>query len=198
MFYEPSKRDHGLPHDPFKALVAPRPIGWIGSYGDERVSNLAPYSFFNALCSNPPIVCFSSELYKDSVANIDKSGAFSCNLSVWDLKDQMNTSSAHVAAHVNEFDLAKLTEKACKLVDAPYVAEAPAVLECVHLETKNLIDRKGNKTDNFVVFGEVVGVHIAERVIRDGLVDARLLRPLARMGYMDYVVADDPFQMGRP
>lgn len=198
MFYEPMKRNHGLPHDPFKALVAPRPIGWIGSYAADRVPNLAPYSFFNALGSNPPIVCFSSEQIKDSVTNVDSTGAFSCNIVTWDLKDKMNVSSSPVEAQVNEFEFSGLSEKKCDLVDAPCVAEAPVVMECVHLETKNLTDRHGNPTPSFVVFGEVVGIHIDESVIRDGLVDASLLRPVARMGYHDYSVADQPFQMIRP
>jgi len=198
MFYEPAKANHGLPHDPFKAIIAPRPIGWIGSFGRDRQANLAPYSFFNAVSSNPPIVCFSSLEYKDSVANIDETGAFSCNLAVWDLKDAMNASSAGVARGVNEFELAKLTQQQCKLVDAPMVAETPIAMEYVHLETKRLVDRDGNKTDCYLVFGEIIGIHIDERVIRDGLVDPRLLRPIARMGYMDYVLADQPFTMGRP
>lgn len=198
MFYEPAKANHGLPHDPFKALVVPRPIGWIGSYGGEGQSNLAPYSFFNAIASNPPIICFSSLGYKDSVANIDETGAFSYNMAVWDLKDAMNASSAGVARDVNEFELAKLTEKKCDLVDAPYVVEAPVKMECVHLETKRIIDRHGKETECYLVFGEVVGIHIDECVIRDGLVDPRLLRPIARMGYMDYSLADNPFTLGRP
>lgn len=198
MFYEPAKRNHGLAHDPFKGVIVPRPIGWIGSYSAGRVSNLAPYSFFNAVSSEPAIVCFGSNGYKDSVSNIDATGAFSCNLAVWELKDAMNASSATVESAVNEFELAKLTEKKCELVDAPKVAESPVVMECVHLETKQLSDRHGKKSENYVVFGEVVGIHIDERVLRDGLVDPRLLRPLARMGYMDYVVADQPFAMDRP
>lgn len=198
MFYEPSKANHGLPHDPFKALVAPRPIGWIGSYDEDKSPNLAPYSFFNAVSASPPIICFASQGYKDSVENIDQTGAFSHNLAVWDLKDAMNASSAGVARDVNEFDLAKLSEKQCELVDAPYVAESPAIMECVHLETKRVNDRHGNQTECYLVFGEVVGVRIDERVIVDGLVDPRLLRPIARMGYMDYSLGDDPFILGRP
>lgn len=198
MFYEPDKQNHGLPHDPLKALVTPRPIGWIGSYDKHGTSNLAPYSFFNLVSSTPPIVCFSSDTLKDSVANIEEAGAFSCNIVGYNLKDAMNASSAMVARDVNEFNLAKLRESRCDLVNAPYVADAPAVLECVHLETKTLVDRHGNKTANFLVLGEVVGIRIEERVISNGLVDARLLRPLARMGYMDYTVGDEPFQMVRP
>lgn len=198
MFYEPSKSNHGLPHDPFKALIVPRPIGWIGSYSADGHSNLAPYSFFNAVSSSPPIICFSSQNYKDSVANIDQTGAFSHNVTTWDLQDAMNASSAGVASDVNEFELAKLTEKKCELVDAPYVGEAPVVMECVHLETKKLTDRHGNPTDCYLVFGEVVGIRIDESVIRDGMVDPRLLRPIARMGYMDYSLEDNPFMLKRP
>lgn len=198
MFYEPEKANHGLPHDPFKALIVPRPIGWIGSYDGDGQANLAPYSFFNAVSSNPHIICFSSQGYKDSVANIDACGAFSHNLAAWDLRDEMNVSSKGVARDVNEFELARLSEKKCERVNAPYVAEAPAVMECVHLETKRLSDQYGSQTDCYLVFGEVVGVRIDERVIRDGEIDPRLMRPIARMGYMDYVRADEPFTLGRP
>ena len=110
----------------------------------------------------------------------------------------MNTTSKGVASDVNEFDLAGLSEKKCELVDAPYVAEAPAVMECVHLETKRLMDRHGNPTDCYLVFGEVIGIRIDETVIRDGKVDPRLLRPIARMGYMDYSLGDNPFRLSRP
>lgn len=198
MFYEPAKGNHGLPNDPFKALVTPRPIGWIGTYGPTGIPNLAPYSYFNAVSSIPPIVCFSSDGYKDSVTNVDHTGAFSCSVAIYELKDAMNATSAAVPHDVNEFELAGLTEKRCRLVNAPSVAESPVVLECRHLETRNLVDIDGNKTTSFVVFGQVVGIHIDERVIRDGKVDPRLLRPLARMGYMDYLVGDQPFTLNRP
>lgn len=198
MFYEPEKRNHGLPHDPFKAIVAPRPIGWIGSYGKDGNSNLAPYSFFNAIGSAPPFVCFSSDGYKDSVANIDETGAFSCNIVSFELKDHMNKSSQSVDRSVNEFELAGLSEEKCRLVNAPFAGEAPVVLECVHLETKNIKDRHGNPSVSHLVIGEVVGIYIDESVLVDGILDVRLLRPVARMGYRDYAVADQPFEMTRP
>ena len=132
MFYDAVARTHGLKHDPFKALVSPRPIGWIGSKSPEGVLNLAPYSFFNAFSSYPYIVGFGSEGYKHSIANIEATGAFSCSMAVWDLRDQMNISSGAVAADVDEFKLAGLTPVQCEMVDAPRVGEAPAA-RSVHI-----------------------------------------------------------------
>ncbi|MEP1442853.1 MAG: flavin reductase family protein [Hyphomicrobiales bacterium] len=198
MFYEPRKGNHGLPRDPFKSLVAPRPIGWIGSFAGDRTPNLAPYSFFNMVSGNPPIVYFSSEGRKDSINNVDETRAFSCNMVGEALTHQMNQSSAGVSSDINEFDLASLTQKTCSMVDAPYVAEAYAVLECVHLETKPMIDQFGEPTGAIMVLGEVVGVHISDDALTDGFFDSTIVKPLARMGYMEYSVADKPFSLDRP
>ena len=198
MFYEPRKRNHGLPRDPFKSLVAPRPIGWIGSFAGDGTANLAPYSFFNMVSGNPPIVYFSSEGPKDSVNNVDETGAFSCNLVGEALTHQMNQSSAGVSSDINEFDLAGLTQKTCSMVAAPYVEEAYAVLECVHLETKRMMDQFGELTGAIMVLGEVVGVHIRDDALTDGFFDSTIVKPLARMGYMEYTVADKPFSLDRP
>ncbi|MCB0535707.1 MAG: flavin reductase family protein, partial [Saprospiraceae bacterium] len=145
MFYDAVARTHGLKHDPFKALVAPRPIGWIGSKSATGVLNLAPYSFFNAFSSYPHIVGFSSEGYKDSISNIEATGAFSCSLAVWDLREQMNVSSASVEADVDEFELAGLTPVQCEMVDAPRVGEAPAALECKYLKTVDFVTTDGRE-----------------------------------------------------
>ena len=198
MFYEPRKGNHGLPRDPFKSLVAPRPIGWIGSFAGDKTPNLAPYSFFNMVSGNPPIVYFSSEGPKDSPTNVDETRAFSCNLVGEALTHQMNQSSAGVSSDINEFDLAGLTQKKCSMVDAPYVEEAYAVLECVHLETKAIIDQFGEPTGAIMVLGEVVGVHISDDALTDGFFDSTIVKPLARMGYMEYTVADKPFSLDRP
>lgn len=198
MFYEPKKGNHNLPHDPFKGLIAPRPIGWIGSYGEGGIANLAPYSFFNTVSAKPPILCFSSDGYKDSVRNIDATGAFSFNLVSSDLKDDMNKTAAGVEAHVDEFDLAGLEKQPCHLIKASMVAKSPVKMECVHLETKQLENMSGEKINNFLVLGEVIGIHIDDSVIQDGLVKPQLLKPLARMGYMDYVIGDVPFSLKRP
>ncbi|UES40005.1 flavin reductase family protein [Roseibium aggregatum] len=198
MFYETEKNDHGLPHNPFKAIVAPRPIGWISTLDKDGKANLAPYSFFNAVCDTPPIVMFSSTGYKDSVSNIDATGEFVCNMANLGLKDEMNQTSASVAHEISEFDLAGLEMASSRLVKAPRVAKAVTALECKHLQTLRLKTLTGDDTDSYVVFGQVVGVHIDESVIVDGKVDVTLYKPLSRLGYMDYAVVNEVFQMGRP
>ncbi|WP_417769516.1 flavin reductase family protein [Stappia sp.] len=195
--YEVAK-GHGLPHNPFKAIVAPRPIGWISTRSPEGVLNLAPYSFFNAVCDTPPIVMFSSSGYKDSVTNVDASGEFVFNLASEDLKDAMNVSSAPYPHGVSEFEKAGLTPAASTLIGTPRVAEAKAAFECRHLQTLRLAGLDGQPADSWVVFGEVVAVHIDESVLVDGLFDVTRARPLARLGYMDYSVVDAVFQMKRP
>ncbi len=198
MFYETDKNDHGLPHNPFKAIIAPRPIGWISSLDKDGRPNLAPYSFFNAIGDRPPMVVFSSTGYKDSVANIDATGEFVCNMASWDLKDAMNTSSAGVPSETNEFELAGLETAQSRLVKAPRVAKAVTALECRHIQTQHLKDLDGNATDNYLVIGQVVGIHIDDSVIVDGKVDVTRYKPLSRLGYMDYAVISEVFEMGRP
>ncbi|ASP33223.1 flavin reductase family protein [Labrenzia sp. VG12] len=198
MFYETEKNDHGLPHNPFKAIVAPRPIGWISSLDQEGKPNLAPYSFFNAVCDTPPIVMFSSSGYKDSVGNVDATGEFVCNMVSLDLKDQMNQSSAAVPHGTSEFDLSGLDMAPSRLVKAPRVANAVTALECKHLQTLRMSGLDGTETDSYVVFGQVVGIHIDDSVLVDGLVDVTRYKPLSRLGYMDYAAVGEVFQMGRP
>ncbi|MCX2722319.1 flavin reductase family protein [Roseibium salinum] len=198
MFYETAKNDHGLPHNPLKAIVAPRPIGWISSLDKDGRANLAPYSFFNCLCDRPPIVMFSSSGYKDSVANIDATGEFVCNMASWDLKDEMNLSSATVPHETSEFELSGLETAPSRLIKAPRVARAATALECRHLETIHLKGLDGQETDSYMVLGQVVGVHIDDHVIVDGRVDVTRYKPLARLGYMDYAVVSEVFQMVRP
>lgn len=198
MFYATAENDHGLPHDPFKAIVAPRPIGWIGTKGRDGTLNLSPYSFFNTVGGNPPLVMFSSSGAKDSHRNAAETGVFTCSLVSRELVERMNASSVEVPYGTDEFAIAGLTPVIGRLVDAPYVGEAPAALECRVTEILRPRTLAGGVSDNHVVFGQVVGVHIDERIIRDGKIDARLARPVARMGYMDYCEASEPFQMGRP
>ncbi|MCK7614536.1 flavin reductase family protein [Roseibium sediminicola] len=198
MFYETAKNDHGLPHNPFKAIVSPRPIGWISSLDKDGRTNLAPYSFFNAVCDSPPIVMFSSSGYKDSVANIDATGEFVCNMASLELKDEMNRSSAAVPHETSEFDFASLETAPCHLVKVPRVARAVTALECKHLQTLRLKTVEGADTDSYVVYGQVVGVHIDDSVLVDGLIDVTRYQPLARLGYMDYSAVTEVFQMGRP
>jgi len=198
MFYETAKNDHGLPHNPFKAIVSPRPIGWISTLDRDGRPNLAPYSFFNAVCDTPPIVMFSSSGYKDSVANIDATGEFVCNMASLALKDEMNMSSAALPHETSEFDFARLETSASRLVRPPRVERAVTALECKHLQTLRLKTAEGAETDSYVVFGQVVGVHIDDSVLVDGLVDVTRYKPLSRLGYMDYSAVTEVFQMGRP
>jgi len=198
MFYETSKNDHGLPFNPFKAIVAPRPIGWISSLDGEGRANLAPYSFFNAVGDTPPIVMFSSTTWKDSVANIEATGDFVCNMADWQLREKMNVSSAMVPSDQSEFELAGLDMAPSRLVKAPRVVGALTALECKHLKTEQMTDLNGDPTENYVVFGQVVAVHIDDSVIVDGRVDVTRIRPLARLGYKDYAVVGEVFQMDRP
>lgn len=197
MFYEPIL-GHGLPHDPFKAIVAPRPIGWISTVDKRGEPNLAPYSFFNGVCDSPPIVMFSSAGRKHSAANAEATGEFVCNFVSHALKDAMNTTSAAVDAGVNEFRLASLAPARCRVVKAPRVAASPAALECKTIGVTELKDRFGEPTDRFVVFGQVVGVHLDESYLVDGMFDTAKAGALARCGYLDYSATFETFAMTRP
>lgn len=198
MFYTTDANQHGLAHDPFKAIVAPRPIGWIGSKGRDGSINLSPYSFFNAVCDSPKIVMFSSADQKDSARNAKETGVFTTNFVSRSLVDAMNASSAAVPYGVDEFALAGLTAQMGALVDAPYVAQAYAVLECRVTEIRNPMTLSGKPAGNVMVFGEVVGIHIDEAIIREGRLDMELARPMGRMGYMDYSEASTVFELLRP
>ena len=201
MHYDARKRDHGLAHDPFKALVAPRPIGWIGSIDAEGRANLAPYSFFNAVSDRPPMVMFSSGGHKDSLRNIEATGEFTCSLATWALRDAMNLSSATVAPQVNEFELAGLPRAASRFVRPPRVASSPAALECRLWKLQPLPAPAGRPEAAYtVVFGEVVGIYIDDAFIRDGRVCTGEMRPIARMGYMEYaaVSPEAVFALNRP
>lgn len=197
MFYDAGKNDHGLKHDPFKALVVPRPIGWISTLAKDGTPNLAPYSFFNAVSTDPHVVMFASAGRKDSQRNAEEQGEFVCNLATWEQRDEMNASSAMVGPEVDEFLLAGLETEPSRMVKPPRVKGAPAHFECVWMQTLPIVGRDGRHTYD-VVFGEVVGVHIDERYLRDGLVDVAAMKPIARLGYMDYAVVDEVFAMKRP
>ena len=200
MFYDVAKRNHGLPHDPFKALVAPRPIGWITAMSARGEINLSPYSFFNAVSDVPPMVAFSSHGRKDALTFIEETGEFVCNLATWDLRDAMNETSAPLARGHNEMAHAGLTPAPSRFVQPPRVAEAPAAIECKHLRTVPLTPLSGGEARYFLVIGEVVGVYIEDGFIVDGLVDTAAMRPITRAGYRDYFVAtpETKFSMTRP
>ena len=189
MHYDAIENNHGLAHDPFKALIAPRPIGWIGSISKDGTYNLAPYSFFNAISDRPHYVMFSSKNIKDSVRNVQETGEFTCSLSTWDTRDGMNVSSAPMPADVDEFPISNLTAAASKFVKPPRVKESPAAIECRYWKTIELPDvAAGSDQGHFLVIGQVVGIYIDEAYISDGIVDTGAMRPLARLGYMDYAV----------
>ena len=199
MFYETGQRDRSLlPRDPFKAIVAPRPIGWISTRSRDGRINLAPYSFFNAFCSAPPIVGFSSEGAKDSAAFARDSGEFVANLATMDLLRQMSETSAPLPRGQSEFVHAGLTMAPCRLVAAPRVAESHAALECRVAEIVTLKNARGEPLDNYLVLGEVVAFHIDERFVRDGVFDVAAVRSLARCGYQDYAVVDRLITLARP
>src|SRR6516225_933979 len=167
-FYEP-RNGHGLKHDPFNAMVAPRPIGWISSRGSKGNVNLAPYSFFNAFCYKPPIIGFSSTSWKDSAANIQETGEFVWNLATMVLAKQMNATAAHVARGVSEFNIAGLTAIPGKLVNVPRVAESPVSFECRLSQIIQLQGADGGKAQAWLTLGEVVAVHIDKAFIKDGV-----------------------------
>jgi flavin reductase (DIM6/NTAB) family NADH-FMN oxidoreductase RutF len=198
-FYEPSK-GHGLPHNPFKAIVAPRPIGWISSIDLQGRVNLAPYSFFNAFAETPPVIGFcTSHVRKDSVNNIDATGEFVANFCGAELAQEMNISSASVEPGVDEMKLAGLEAAASTLVKPPRIARAIAALECKLISTTQLKNAKVELIDTWLTLGEVVGVHINDEFLKDGIFDTAAARPLGRCGYKgDYVEVNTLFEMIRP
>ena len=210
MHYPTSARAPGLPFDPFKALAVPRPIGWIGSLDAQGRPNLAPYSFFNAISDRPPMVMFSSGGRKDSLRNILETGEFTCSIAHWDLRDAMNLSSATVAPGVDEFALAGLTAAPSLLIKPPRVAQAPAAFECRLWQTLDLPAppaRPNAKAGSSaaaegytLVIGEVVAIYIDDAYLEDGIVQTGRMRPLARLGYMDYsvVTPETLFTLNRP
>ncbi|MGR3717109.1 MAG: flavin reductase family protein [Thermohalobaculum sp.] len=204
MFYCPAD-GHGLPHDPFKAIVTPRPIGWISTLDAQGRANLAPFSFFNGCGDAPPMVMFAQtgrksrpEPVKDSVANIRETGEFACNIVSQALKEAMNLSSGTYQPEVDEFELAGLTKAPGKTISAPHVAEAPAVLECRLVKIVDDLPSWREHAFNIMVIGEVVGVHIDDAIVKDGRVDVLGYNPVARMGYMDYTTVTDIWAMKRP
>ena len=199
MFYEYDKRDKTLlPHDPFKAIVAPRPIGWITSISAKGEVNLAPYSYFNGICSRPNLVMFASEGRKDSVSFIAETREFVCNLATWDLREAMNATSAPLPRGVNEMQRAGLEAAPSRLVKPPRVKASPAALECRLINIVAMTTADGEPLDCHVVFGQVVGVYIDERFIKNGLLDTAAMKPIARCGYSDYAVVESVFAMQRP
>ncbi|KIC43773.1 flavin reductase [Ruegeria sp. ANG-S4] len=199
MFYRPED-GHGLPHNPFNAIITPRPIGWISSRDANGVNNLAPYSFFNGVAYTPPQVMFASTGMKhdqngtkDSLANIEATGVFCVNIVGYMHRDAMNASSAGLDKHIDEFEHAGLTPKECETVPCARIDGAPAALEC---KLTQIVTLPG--AANRVVFGEVTGVHLHDDHIRNGKFDVTSFQPLARLGYRDYAVVTELFSLNRP
>ncbi|AJQ50764.1 TPA: flavin reductase family protein [Pseudomonas putida] len=197
-YYEPAK-GHGLPHDPFNAIVGPRPIGWISSHDREGRLNLAPYSFFNAFNYIPPIIGFCSVGRKDSLNNIEQTGEFVWNLATRPLAEQMNQSCAPVAAEVSEFELSGLTATPSSIVSVPRVGEAPVAFECKVSQIVQLKRADQALVPSWLILGEVVAVHIAEHLLKNGIYDTAAAEPILRGGGpADYFELGNLFKMGRP
>jgi len=199
-FYEP-RNGHGLKHDPFNAIIAPRPIGWISSRDARGNVNLAPYSFFNGFCYHPPIIGFSSTSPKDTLKNVQETGEFIWNLATRDLAQQMNATAAHVARDVNEFTVAGLTAVPGRIVNVPRVAESPVSFECKLTQIIRLQGADGKEAQAWLTLGEVVAVHIDKAMIKDGVYRTGLAHPIVRAGRKgDYfeIKDEDMFEMVRP
>ena len=197
-FYEPAL-GHGLKHDPFKAVIAPRPIGWISTMSNEGAVNLAPYSFFNGFTSSPPIIGFSSEKESDSLINARETGEFVYNMVGMALAQKMSATSYPWPRGVDEMEKAGIAAAACRIVKAPRVAEAAAALECKVTQIIHLNALDGSATAAHLVLGQVVGVHLDRHFLKDGMFDTAAVQPLARCGYLaDYAVVTEMIQMKRP
>jgi flavin reductase (DIM6/NTAB) family NADH-FMN oxidoreductase RutF len=197
MFYRANEA-HGLPFDPFKAIIAPRPIGWIGTLNDEGVPNLGPYSFFAALSSRPNMIGFSSEGLKHSARNARDRGEFTFSLATLALAEAMNASSASLPDGANEFTAAGLELGQSRVIAAPFVKDSPAALECKTVHFMELTDLDGRATSRFFVIGQVVAVHIRDEFITDGRFDTAKAVPIARAGYQDYATVEGVWEMLRP
>jgi flavin reductase (DIM6/NTAB) family NADH-FMN oxidoreductase RutF len=201
MFYDALKKDHGLPHTPLNSCVMPRPIGWISTLSRDGIVNLAPFSYFNLVSGDPPVVMFAAAPKpdngrKDSQINAEQTGEFVFNLATWDLREQMNVTASIEEANFDEMQAVGLTSAPSQLVKPPRVAESPVHFECRYLQT---VDMPPSQSGHYssIVIGQVVGIHIDDAVIVDGMVDVTKMRPLGRLGYNDYVVVDEVFSMPR-
>ena len=203
MFYQPGKTNHGLPHDPFKSCVIPRPIGWISSLAPDGVANLAPFSQFQNLTFDPPYVMFAANqkvagTRKDSAYNAEQTGEFVWNMATYDLREAVNISGMEVPADTDEFDLAGVTKAPSHLIKPPRVAESPIHFECSYHSTLRLPGNKGLGSVDLVI-GKVLAIHISDDVLTaDGLIDVVKIRPIARLGYYDYTSIESVFRMEIP
>ena len=204
MFFLPgTHKEHGLTYSPLKALVSPRPIGWISSQSAKKITNLSPYSFFNAIAESPPMVMFISAPdtrkenkgdLKDSLANILETGEFGVNIVGIAQAEQMVKTSRNVTSNTDEFELAGLEKKSAEKISVPLVADAPAHLECKYYDHITL-PKNGSGQHSVMVMGIIVGIHINDAVIKDGRIDVSVYQPVARLGYKDYASIHDVFEM---
>lgn len=199
IFFEPGNRDRKLfPHDPFKGVIVPRPIGWISTMSEGGALNLAPYSFFNGFSSWPQIVGFSSETAKDSLTFAVETGEFVWSMATWALRDKMNLTSAGLPRGESEFAYARIATAPSKLVRAPRVADSPAALECRVTQVVRLQNMQGQELPGTLVLGQVIGMHIDERFVKNGRFDLAAVQPIARCGYDEYTVIERVFSLKRP
>lgn len=197
MFYDAILNDHGFEYDPFKALVTPRPIGWISSLSPDGIANLAPYSYFNAVAENPHYLVYGSGAGKDTIRNIEATGEYAVNLATYALREHMNATSAHLPPHADEFEHARLGKAPCRLIRPPRVSESPVCFECRLFRIIDLPNEQG-RVDNRMVIGRVVGIHIDDRFVRDGRIDTAAMQPIARLGYSEYATVECAWSMRRP
>jgi flavin reductase (DIM6/NTAB) family NADH-FMN oxidoreductase RutF len=200
MYYDPRRNNHGFSHNPMTALVVPRPIGWISTVNRSGVVNLAPYSFFNVVSGAPPFVMFASKPRKDSQRNAEETGEFVYNMATYDLREAVNASSAEFGPAISEPERIGLEMVPCREVKSPRVSRSPVILECKYFKTVELVSSDGTRSASSVIIGEVVGVHIDDAVIVNGLLDVTRMRmqQLARLGYMDYCAVNELFALQRP
>lgn len=201
----PGFKELGFAHNPFLALVVPRPIGWISSVDGRGIANLAPFSFFNAISSRPPMLFFGANGAhlnaggdKDSLRNVRETGEFVANLVTWDQRQQMNDSSASAPRDIDEMDAVGLEKLPSKLVKAPRVKGSPVHFECKLVKFVELPADPKSGEQNTMTIGRVVGIHIDERLVAEGMVDITKARPIARLGYLDYTAVDEVFEIKRP
>jgi len=198
MNYDPRTGEHNLAHNPFTSLVVPRPIGWISTINADGTVNLAPYSFFNAVSAHPPMIMFCSAERKHSQINAETQGEFVANLATYDLRSEMNLTSAVVPDHVSEAEIASLDLAPSKVVKPPRVARTPAALECRYVQTVRLKGADGEQFRGSMIIGQVVNIYIDDAIIEDGMIDLLKVKPLSRLGYLDYATVHEIFAMDRP
>lgn len=198
MYYDPRRNHHGLSHNPMTALVVPRPIGWISTVSRDGVVNLAPYSFFNVVSGAPPFIMFASKPRKDSQRNAEETGEFVYNMATYELREAVNASSAEFGPAISEPARIGLEMAPSRAVKPPRVARSPVALECKYYKTVELVSADGTRNTSSVILGEVVGIHIDDKVIVNGHIDVTRMQPLARLGYMDYCAVNELFAIQRP